>query len=71
MVSWRSWFKPAPRPMERTLADDVKVILGVSAGASLAVLSGLGEWSMVLAGAVGLVVFTAVLNVVRRARREH
>jgi hypothetical protein len=57
--------------MQRTLADDVKVILAVSAGASLAVLSGLGEWSMVLAGAVGLVVFTAVLNVVRRMRRGH
>ena len=65
----RRWWQAVPPPMQRTLADDVKVGAGVLAGVALGCLTFSAEWSMFVAAAVGLVVVTALLNVARRVRR--
>ena len=65
----RRWWQAAPPPMQRTLADDVKVAAGILVGVALACLTLSADWSMFVASAVGLVVVTALLNVARRVRR--
>lgn len=66
---FRSWGRTPP-VMERTLGDDVKVGVAILTGGALACLIGIAPWSALLPAAVGVVLVTAVLNVVRRVGRR-
>ena len=68
---WRSLWESPPPLMERSLRDDVKAACGVLLGAALGVLIfDPGHPQRLVVLAVAAVLFTAILNVVRRSMRR-
>ncbi len=61
----------SPPPMQRTLADDVKVVVFVLAGVMLGyLLAGGDDASLLLGSLIGVVAMTVVFNVLRRVKRR-
>jgi hypothetical protein len=69
-MNWNWLWAKTPRPMQRTLADDVKASVFVLLGAALGLLVFGGDVSLLLYMVAGAVLSTAVLNVLRFVKRR-